>query len=363
MAGKIDIELLREEDIPELIRFYNHLYKENRTIEKFRWEFFTAPAGGTIYVVAKDAENGKIVGSQCAIPIHLQRADGTKILTAKSEDTLVDPTYRGMSIFENMYKLLFAECEKAGIKYLWGFTSAKKPFERLGFALPYSHSQSLFVKRISGAYQYLSSLNAKNTAVSRMKIFGLCIGARFKAMFAPLSSAAKEVSAYECIIEHKNSLYTKAAPVENLLDSGFSIQQDRSFMDWRITTNPYHSEVLRVAFTSGNETLGDVIFNHHKNGTWYLIADLYNKKLNKDQRTAMFRHAIHMLHKNVQGAALVRTWDFTHNQQGRDEIQMRLDSGFVHLERGVYFVWKGLGDQSLNANDFALSRIASQGMI
>ena len=49
------------------------------------------------------SENNKIVGIQCAIPLEFTDVKGNVQLSAKSEDTLVDPAYRGQKIFERMY--------------------------------------------------------------------------------------------------------------------------------------------------------------------------------------------------------------------------------------------------------------------
>ncbi|MFZ1676711.1 MAG: GNAT family N-acetyltransferase, partial [Saprospiraceae bacterium] len=144
----IAISLLQDVDIPELLDFYNLINNDNRDKEKFLWEFYNAPAGKAIYVIAKDADTQKIIGSQCAIPVDLITQTGDIIHTGKSEDTLVHPDYRGLNIFENMYSMLFEKCRESGIKYLWGFTSAKKPFLRLGFTIPFDHSQSLMVLNI-----------------------------------------------------------------------------------------------------------------------------------------------------------------------------------------------------------------------
>src|ERR1035437_8870639 len=125
----------KEDDYKKINDFFNKIYSANRTIEQFYWEFHNAPAGRAIYIIAED--DGKIIGTQCAIPIYLENSIGEKILSGKSEDTLVDPLYRGQNIFYKLYDVLFEKCLENKIKILWDFTTAYKPFKKMGFEIPY----------------------------------------------------------------------------------------------------------------------------------------------------------------------------------------------------------------------------------
>ncbi|MBK9982949.1 MAG: GNAT family N-acetyltransferase [Saprospiraceae bacterium] len=360
----ISISLLQDADIPELLDFYNLINKDNRDKEKFLWEFYNAPAGKAIYVIAKDADTQKIIGSQCAIPVDLITHTGDVIRTGKSEDTLVHPDYRGLSIFENMYAMLFEKCRESGIKYLWGFTSAKKPFLRLGFTIPFDHSQSLMVLNIFSSYKYLSNLNAKNTTGSLLKIFALCFLARLISFkrYWPSSPSLKNkfsFSAYDKSVVKENNLIP-----ENKY-KGYWIKQDISYISWRIEKNPYLEGVHNVYFSRASDIVANLIFNHHKNGTWYLINDTYADGITADEKAMMMKKSIALLAGKKQTSVnLIRAWDFRHNQHGLDEIQERKKAGFFHLDRGISFVWKSLDpDDMLDAMDFNLSRLASQGTI
>ncbi len=141
----INYVVATEEDYKSINDFYNRLHNSDRSIEQFRWEFHNGPVMTGIYIIAKDTEKDTVIGSQAVIPINLVTANGEIILSGKSEDTLVDPNYRGKRIFNNMYEMLFDECTKAGINYIWGFTTAKKPFLKMDFEIPWSHSQTLIV--------------------------------------------------------------------------------------------------------------------------------------------------------------------------------------------------------------------------
>ena len=98
----IEIRLLKDGEELEVIRLFNSSHPQQRSLEHFHWEFRDAPAGKGIYVVAFDTEQNKIVGTQAAIPIELICNNGERMLTAKSEDTLLDPAYRGKGLFDKM---------------------------------------------------------------------------------------------------------------------------------------------------------------------------------------------------------------------------------------------------------------------
>jgi hypothetical protein len=361
----IEISLLNDLNIDDVISFHNSIYNENRTREKFLWEFHNAPSGKAIYVIAKDIETQKIVGTQCAIPIELTNADGSNILTAKSEDTLVDPDYRGLQIFEKMYQLLFEECKKQNIKYLWGFTSAIKPFLKLGFSIPFSHSQSLMVFRILPSYRYLNQLNTKNKSVDRLKILALCLMSTLFSFKRHFYLSKEVIQNFKLLIKDKESIVDPNEFLNVDLDNYFSIKQDPKFYNWRIANNPYHEKIIKIAFLSKSKAVGNILFNHHKNGVWYLINDFYSKELSDKQKENFLKEAINILLNNdSQPVNMIRTWDFSHNVYHRNEIELRKKTGFFHLDKGISFVWKSLDENdTLDPNNFILSRLASQGVI
>lgn len=95
------------------------------------WEYFDRDlAREGILVGAFDGDT--MIGTQGYIPYPGWWKDQA-ILTCKSESTLLLPAYRGRKLFDRMYALGFDLCRQAGIDCIWGFTSAEKPFAKLGF--------------------------------------------------------------------------------------------------------------------------------------------------------------------------------------------------------------------------------------
>lgn len=118
-----------EEEVNDL---FNRCYSKNRTMLQWEWEFKKGFPFAGILVVVEDEKH--IVGTQALLPAYLS-INGQKILTAKSEATLLDPIYRGKKLFEKMYNFIFESVKSSEIKLIWGFTGAIKPFQNVGFSI------------------------------------------------------------------------------------------------------------------------------------------------------------------------------------------------------------------------------------
>ncbi len=105
------------------------------------WEYFDPDLTREgIVIGAFDGDN--LIGTQAYIP-YRGRWQERSILTCKSESTLLSPSYRGQKVFERMYALGFDLCRQAGVDCVWGFTSAVKPFTKVGFDVSGELSQEI----------------------------------------------------------------------------------------------------------------------------------------------------------------------------------------------------------------------------
>jgi hypothetical protein len=145
----------------------------------------------------------------------------------------------------------------------------------------------------------------------------------------------------------------------------FMIKQDVNYLRWRITDNPYHDEILNVGFYVESKKVAHVLLNHHEDGVWYLIQDLYSTSLTEIQKTAILVKAVNILKERKKAnLRLIRAWDFSHNAINKAEVAVRKKAGFTQIKHGAVFVWKKLGGKSLlDPHHFILSRIASEGKI
>jgi len=355
----IEYLIATEKDYKDINNFYNRLHNSNRTIEQFRWEFHDGPVMNGIYIIAKDTEKNIVIGSQAVIPINLITADGTIILSGKSEDTLVDPNYRGKRIFNNMYEKLFEECTKTGINYIWGFTTAKKPFLKMDFEIPWSHSQTLIVNNPIESYKYLASLNKNNTLIDKTKILGLSMVSKLKGF--SLKAISKN-SGYE-IKEEKalNVLDLTKEVIQKNGDDSFGIYQDEAYQKWRFYNNPNLETIDSFTITHNGRLVGTFISNTNKEKIAYIAQCLLSPSLSPEAKKEFISYCTLQLYNN--GVHLIRNWNFIHTPINNQEIKDFEASGYIHLERGVPFVWKTQIDKGLSVSNFVISRIASEGTI
>jgi GNAT superfamily N-acetyltransferase len=352
----IEIRLLKDHEAESANSFFNRIYNTNRSLENFKWEFQRGPNGKAIYVIAvdKNEKEEKIVGIQCAIPLEMISSDGSTVLTAKSEDTLVDPAYRGQKLFERMYELLFAECRNAGVKHIWGFTPAVKAFQRLGFEIPFQTSQALLVFKPLEAYRYLARLNATNTFATKSKILALSFLSWVKG-FARLAIKAPGHQLRSIVFDSKPDV----RPEKNGNDTTFMLRQTKSYLKWRIADNPFENTYLNFQTTSGDSVTGDIIINHRKDVS-YIEQMIFQNNVTRQQRKEIIRAVIAEM--EAKDPALIRVLCFNNNLQMQEQITVLEEVGFTHLARGNYFVWKTLNEPAaVSVEKIMFSRLFTQG--
>ncbi|MFZ6014277.1 MAG: GNAT family N-acetyltransferase [Bacteroidota bacterium] len=355
----IEIRLLQSSESELANNFFNEIYRTHRPVENFRWEFIDGPKGKAIYVVAvEQAETSrtKIVGIQCAIPLDLTQPDGTNVLTAKSEDTLVHPDYRGQKLFERMYELLFEECKKSGIKYIWGFTPALKAFQRLGFEAPFQTTQGLLVFKPIQAFRYLSKLNTTNTVGEKIKIFGLC----FLSYFAGLKRFF--VSSTNANLQEVTPA-NKEQAIKNFYSGAdlYFLRLDNQYLQWRLFKNPFGNNYRNFKGEKNGNHEADILLNTRRDVS-YIEMMLFSKKLSFKDRVGFVRKCVGILAD--ADTPLARTLCFGNNNQMTEQVNLLKHVGFLHLKRGNHFVWKSLDPENkVFVNKIFFSRLFTQGNV
>ncbi|HTE29050.1 MAG TPA: GNAT family N-acetyltransferase [Chryseolinea sp.] len=353
----IVVRLMAKEEGVLANNFFNAIYKSNRSLKDFEWEFINGPAGPSIYVIAFDltvptAE--KVVGIQCAIPIVLIDSSGERVMTAKSEDTLVDPAYRGQKIFERMYDLLFEECRKAAIKYIWGFTPAKKAFERIGFDIPFQAHQALMVFNPLKAYSYLATLNAGNGIIQKMKIAGLS----FSSWLLKVKGARLHTNPYTLKNVEWDSTYLDLKKL-TLNSNYYFLEMSPAYIRWRISNNPLGNNYASYHCFDGDKLVANCIINIREPRLGYIEQIIFDGQLNAAQK----RQIISILINEMRGRVdLIRCLCFDTNAALTDQEAIYKQHGFIVLRRGAHFVWKTLlEDRLLDPKELFLSRLFTQG--
>lgn len=354
---EIEVRLARDDEYERINDLYNKAYGNIRPFQHFRWEFMDGPAGKAIYIIAVDKDKDQIVATQCAIPLYMSGPAGERILTAKSEDTYVDPAYRGLKIFDRLYEVLFKECKAAGIQTIWGFTYALKPFRKVGFDIPYSQLQGVYVNDIMKAYGILAGLNAENKLKQKLMIAGLCIASRLKAVVS--STATDGYTIHEELIRDKASAY----PKQEWQNGTYTLWQDATYTQWRITDNPYPNEYHELTISRPDGTaVANVLVNVRRNGSGYIEQIILRDGTTAADVKAAARAAI--AHLKKAGVSLIRFWGFDYNEPLRREVSILEGCGFIFIRKGTGFVWYDYNKDNAAMIDpmrIHISRIYTQG--
>jgi GNAT superfamily N-acetyltransferase len=354
---EIEVRLARDDEYEAINALYNRAYGNIRPFEHFKWEFIDGPAGKAIYIIALDKDTKEIVATQSAIPLYMSGPNGERILTAKSEDTYVNPAYRGLKIFDRLYEVLFKECKEAGIHAIWGFTYALKPFRKVGFDIPFSQLQGIYVTDIAKAYDYLSGLNPENKLKQKIQIAGLCFLSRINALVR--SSAVGKYTVQEKLIPDKNVAY----PKDKWQKGYYTLCQDASYTQWRISDNPYHNEYHELSVSRADGiTVANVLVNVRKNNTGYIEQIILADSATESDLIAALHAAIERLKK--ANVFLIRFWGFDYNEALTKEVNALKKCGFIFIKKGTGFVWYDYNKDNQAKIDplkIHVSRIYTQG--
>jgi len=329
--------------------FYNNGHQKRRTLAQWEWEFVSRDFSQQklLYVVAED--QGHIVGTQALIPIRMVDGNGV-FWTAKSEETLVSPAYRGQQIFEKMYDLLKQYAQSSGIRCIWGFTPATRAFTRIGFETPGKTSQVFFP--FSGdAITVLLNRQAgddkgnRPSRISRMayRIAGTVAGSVSSLRFKLTSSAAFTGSQEDSRTGLHFRLLT-GAPAEageacrSFVHQwgGCTILRDTAYLQWRLFDNPYVRALFWGAYV-GNQLCGWVAYALGDDGMGYLVDMIAvdRERLRVPAREivkGLLSTAVNDLRQ--MGALGMRGWHVNNHQFDKLVLREAKALGFWHIKRG-----------------------------
>ena len=336
--SEINYRLATDEDISSFLAIYNRLYQTNRSEEAFRWEFRECPHGEGFHVLAES--DGKVVGMQAIIPIRFSNQDG-EILTGKSEDTLVDPSQRGKGIFEGMYQLIFSECRRRGIQFIWGYTTAIKPFKGIGFDVPFHHGQSLAVFTPSKAANYLISLDPSASFSKKLKVKALAW-----ASFMKQQGKRSKFKVTEALV---------GADIR--LAEAYEIRQDNPFMQWRFVENPIDGKQKVLVVQNGGHRVAKFWCMIKPSGVIFIEHRIFFS----DSATECAQALIALKNHFSSKGSIVCDWTFPLSSDNTFYMNVLKQAGFMHLTHGISFVFHPL-DSSIQAADLKLTRLSTEGV-
>ncbi len=341
---------------------------------QWKWDFVLNNYDETPIPYAVVNDGGRIVGTQAFIPIRLIDNGGV-FWTAKSEETLVDPNYRGKQLFEKMYALLFEYAKDHNLAYIWGFTPAVKAFVRLGFTVP-GETRQLFMPFSSRSIPVMmgkSSYGKKVSTLQKLKVGAARVGC----LGAQTVSSLKVALGKKRIIRDLD-IRTMETPDQQagelcrrFIDryGGTTIYRDAEYLRWRLLENAYVRSVIRVIY-DGDTLIGWTAFTLGDDGMGYLVdlmvAGKNSAYTDEDIVRALLFEAV--TGTRNMGATGIRGWKV--NSHPFDLLVSRVarEMGFYLIKRGhavvLYDCEAGIQRASQNGfDDWFVNRVFTEGVL
>ncbi|MFH1699117.1 MAG: GNAT family N-acetyltransferase [Candidatus Zixiibacteriota bacterium] len=369
----MEIRLIAEGEEKLCNDFHNRIYKNNRSLHQWKWEFVLNNYNQSIpFAVAVDKD--RVVGTQSFIPIRMIDKDGV-YWTAKSEETLVDPDYRGQKLFEKMYSLLFDYAKEHEFAFIWGFTPAIKAFKRMDFSIPGNVEQIFipFMNKSISAMMDKEYHNLPQSMKNKIKIAVSRTAGIPAQLFSSIKIALnKNQNINSLDIKTWDSPDVQSGEVcERFIEKwgGTTIYRDSKYLHWRLFDNPYVKSVVKAIYNK-DKLLGWVAYTMADDGMGYLVdlmvADDDAEFSLIDQIRALLLEAI--IGTRNMGATGIRGWHVNNHPFDNLTCKIAKSVGFYHFKRGhavvIYNCEAGKKRVSFDKfDDWFISRIYTEGVI
>ncbi len=251
------MKLADSTDAEIVIGFHNKIHNDNRELEQWKWEYETTHPNNYVFSIMLDGD--RIIGSQGMIPIYLN-IKNQKILTGKSENSILDPEYRGGTKFQDLYEFAMDNCAKKGMALIWGFTPAVKVWRnKLNFLVdPDCMFESISITNMSSAIS-----NFKNTDWPTKRKLALSIAAIISSVNSFFRYHSKGVKGDGIIIEPKmrdnSDIKTLFARLKEKSPNLIFIEPTAEYLAWRLKDNP-NNDYITLFLYKGSELRGYCYF-------------------------------------------------------------------------------------------------------
>jgi GNAT superfamily N-acetyltransferase len=208
-------------------------------------EYWSYRPTDSVFALGKDGD--RIVATEALMPYELS-VFGKRMLTGRSERTLVDPAYRGKNIWHNIMAFVAERARERGMAFVWGSTSARKPFESVGYSFLEGHRLHMYAATsVSAVAAYTVRLAAKGELhprllrerIKRRRKHELeqyaILGSALPSLLARLpgaawaaSSSQTEIRTDACPFGEIDALYQRLG----VHDRDIYLPQDAAFNDW-----------------------------------------------------------------------------------------------------------------------------------
>jgi hypothetical protein len=117
---KWNVRSFQEGDEIEILQLLNNVFKTNRDIDSWRWEFGANGWKSKIISIAYDVRDNRIIGHLAVIPMKLNFL-GNPIPIGQAVEGVVHPEYRTLGIFASLGKHCHDQCVSNELQMIYGF--------------------------------------------------------------------------------------------------------------------------------------------------------------------------------------------------------------------------------------------------
>jgi GNAT superfamily N-acetyltransferase len=325
-------------DVEKTISFHNAAYGDDRRPEHWMWEYKGNYPDSFVFTIIKDEE--QIIATQGMIPIYIY-VRGKRLLSGKSENTLLHPKYRGGGLFQDLYEFAASLCKAKGMKCIWGYTSAVKAFRRFRFRT-FEHvmhaSVSILSLRCALSGVYEQNIDMMRKAVKSLALF-------LSWLYASMLRATCWPSARGLLVRERladqqdiDNLYERLG---NRCPDLIHISLDERYLRWRIYNHPIFK--YRTYFVYENDLLRAYAFVNTHNRRMAYLTDFTFESVNAGK--FLLQRALSEM--RAEGIEAVTFWGNKRNPTIERTFKLLQRFGFRRKETAMHFVLRNLsfGDE------------------
>ena len=300
------------------------MYQSNRSLANFNWLVLDNPAGRAVLFVA--IINDRVVGMQSLIPYVFVQNDKL-IHTYKSEDTLVEQSFRGKGVFSKLYKMVH---DYAGETLVWGLTDKKEILERVNMPSSERLTISISVKKPS----LVSDKKGLHRFVAKTMFYTyLYFKSSFRTKNAKAIYTQKEISpkGYDC--EELKTFFEKMTQQHPKI---LFPRMDFDYLNWRLTDNPSLEAYKIVASykEDGSIAIVSILGTKGSAAFWESYYALPNISL--EEKTG---HVVYWKKKIFDSKIkLIHSWLFECNSTVKEVKEIFYEAGFSNVRDGLWIV-------------------------
>lgn len=248
------VKRIGNKDADRFVRFHNRIHNDNRTAEQWIWEYETNHPDHYVFTIMQDGD--RIIGSQGMIPIHLN-INGDRLLTGKSENSILDPEYRGGSKFQKLYEFAMDECARKGMALIWGFTPAVKVWrDKLNFMVDADCMyEATYITNLSSA---ISNFRMKNWPLKKklaLSFAAIVCSANASIRHHSLRRKTVDGAVIEPELREKSDLEKLFARLRESDPNMIFIEPGERYLAWRLKNNP-NNDYVTLFLYEGSELKG-----------------------------------------------------------------------------------------------------------